>query len=130
LGSFYALADGLVFPSRQGETWGLVINEALQFGLPVLVSDHAGCARDLVAPPARVPPGSAVFASDNPDALARALRVWLAAPRPLPPQQGLWAGSASPADLSATPSPAAPPLPHPGDLAGAVLRQVRRLGGR
>ena len=130
LGSFYALADGLVFPSRQGETWGLVVNEALQFGLPVLVSDHAGCARDLVAPPAGVPPGSAVFASDNPDALATALRVWLAAPRPLPPQQGFWTDSASSAVLAATPSPAAKLLPHPGDLARAVLRQVRRLGGR
>jgi len=128
LGRYYALADGLVFPSRQGETWGLVVNEALQFGLPVLVSDHAGCARDLVAPPAWVPPGSAVFASDNPDALAAALRGWLAAPRPLPLQQGLRAGSPVEADGLATGSPAMKRLPHPGDLAGAVMQQVRRLG--
>jgi len=130
LGRYYALADGLVFPSRQGETWGLVVNEALQFGLPVLVSDHAGCARDLVAPPARVPAGSAVFASDNPDALAAALRGWLAAPRVLPTQQALQADSAAQADAAAMGSPAVRRLPHPADLAGAVLQKVCRLGRR
>jgi glycosyltransferase involved in cell wall biosynthesis len=32
------------------ETWGLVVNEALNFGLPVVVSDKVGCAADLVRP--------------------------------------------------------------------------------
>ena len=32
----------------QGETWGLVVNEAMNFGLPVLVSDMVGCKDDLV----------------------------------------------------------------------------------
>jgi glycosyltransferase involved in cell wall biosynthesis len=30
------------------DTWGLVVNEAMAAGLPVLVSDHCGCAEDLV----------------------------------------------------------------------------------
>jgi glycosyltransferase involved in cell wall biosynthesis len=34
--------------SRQAETWGLVVNEALHHGLPVVVSDRVGCAPDLV----------------------------------------------------------------------------------
>lgn len=44
----YAAADVLVLPSG-GETWGLVVNEALACGRPVIVSDACGCAPDLVA---------------------------------------------------------------------------------
>lgn len=44
----YALADIFVLPSNQDETWGLVVNEALNFALPVLVSDKVGCGADLV----------------------------------------------------------------------------------
>lgn len=45
----YAAADVLVLPSDGQETWGLVANEALACGLPIIVSDQAGCAPDLVA---------------------------------------------------------------------------------
>ena len=48
LGEFYAMADVLVLPSQSGETWGLVINEALQFGLRVIASDKVGSSRDLI----------------------------------------------------------------------------------
>ena len=48
IGRGYAMADALVFPSTQGETWGLVVNEALQFGLAVMASDHPGCVADLL----------------------------------------------------------------------------------
>ncbi len=47
LPSIYAAADMLVLPSDARETWGLVANEALASGLPIVVSDAAGCARDL-----------------------------------------------------------------------------------
>ena len=48
IGRYYAAADGLLLPSSWGETWGLVVNEALQFGVPVIVSDRVGCCNDLV----------------------------------------------------------------------------------
>lgn len=44
----YAAADALILPSDAGETWGLVVNEAMASGLPAIVSDHVGCQRDLV----------------------------------------------------------------------------------
>jgi glycosyltransferase involved in cell wall biosynthesis len=44
----YRLGDLLVLPSACGETWGLVVNESLASGRPVLVSDRVGCAADLV----------------------------------------------------------------------------------
>lgn len=53
----YAAADCLVLPSDHGETWGLVVNEAMASGLPCVVSDACGCAEDLVEPPFRYPCG-------------------------------------------------------------------------
>lgn len=46
----YAAADCLVLPSDAGETWGLVVNEAMVCGLPAIVSDQVGCGPDLVRP--------------------------------------------------------------------------------
>ena len=42
-----ALSDVLVLPSRS-EPWGLVVNEAMVCGLPVIVSARCGCVIDLV----------------------------------------------------------------------------------
>lgn len=47
LGSAYSSADCLVLPSSY-EPWGLVVNEALSYSLPVVVSKHVGCAQDQV----------------------------------------------------------------------------------
>ena len=47
LAEFYALADALVFPTHS-DPWGLVVNEAMSCGLPVIVTRVAGCAADLV----------------------------------------------------------------------------------
>lgn len=44
----YRLSSFVCLPSVRGETWGLAINEAMAAGLPVLVSDRCGCARNLV----------------------------------------------------------------------------------
>lgn len=47
LPEFLAAADIFVLPS-QLETWGLVINEAMCFGLPVITTDKVGAGGDLV----------------------------------------------------------------------------------
>ena len=48
IASAYVAADCLVLPSDYGETWGLVVNEAMACGRPAIVSDRVGCAADLV----------------------------------------------------------------------------------
>ena len=49
LPKYYAIADFLVFPTRS-DPWGLVINEAMCSGLPVICSLAAGAAAELVYP--------------------------------------------------------------------------------
>ena len=48
LPAYLAAAEAIVLPSDAGETWGLVVNEALACGLPAVVSSAAGCAPDLI----------------------------------------------------------------------------------
>ena len=45
--AFYGLAGAFIHASTT-EQWGLVVNEAMASGLPVLVSKRCGCATDLV----------------------------------------------------------------------------------
>ena len=45
--AYYGLASAFILASTTDQ-WGLVVNEAMASGLPVLVSDRCGCARDLV----------------------------------------------------------------------------------
>lgn len=67
----YAAADLFVLPSfGPGETWGLAVNEAMCLGRAVIVSDHVGCAQDLVAPRRN----GLVFPAGNVDALAGCLK--------------------------------------------------------
>jgi glycosyltransferase involved in cell wall biosynthesis len=68
----YAMADVFVLPSSE-EPWGLVLNEAMASGLPVVASESVGAAADLINPGYngwRFPPG------DIP-ALIQALRLAL-----------------------------------------------------
>lgn len=44
----YFVGDALILPSSVYEVWGLVVNEAMFAGLPVLVSDICGCSLDIV----------------------------------------------------------------------------------
>jgi glycosyltransferase involved in cell wall biosynthesis len=105
LGRFYALADVLLLPSRQGETWGLVVNEALQFGCGVICSDRVGSAADLV----EGRPWGRVHVSGDAEGLAAAIASLASAP----------------------PESRCPPptldLPHPQELVKAIQGQLRRL---
>lgn len=47
LATYYGLAEIFVFPTHT-DPWGLVVNEAMSCGLPVICSSAAGCAADLV----------------------------------------------------------------------------------
>ena len=71
----YEAADLLVLPSR-GETYGMVVTEALARGLPVVAADVGGVAETLGHGTGAVRPGLLVPA-DDPAALAAALRTWL-----------------------------------------------------
>lgn len=46
----YVAADCLALPSDSGETWGLVVNEAMASGLPCIASRDCGCTDDLLIP--------------------------------------------------------------------------------
>jgi glycosyltransferase involved in cell wall biosynthesis len=63
----YVAADAFVLFSGDFETWGLVVNEAMNFGLPVVTSDKVGSSADLVDGNGRV------VAHDDVEALAEAL---------------------------------------------------------
>ena len=47
LPQFYGIADLLILPSRR-EVWGLVINEAMACGVPVLTTEAVGAAPDMI----------------------------------------------------------------------------------
>ena len=47
LASFYGLTEALILPTHS-DPWGLVVNEAMACGCPIIVTDVAGCTADLV----------------------------------------------------------------------------------
>jgi glycosyltransferase involved in cell wall biosynthesis len=69
LDQIFASVDALVLPSRY-EVWGLVINEAMAFGLPVVVSSAVGAVDDLVKDGCN----GRVFAAGDAVALSDAMR--------------------------------------------------------
>jgi glycosyltransferase involved in cell wall biosynthesis len=74
---YYLACDVLVLPSRQmGETWGLVVNEALLASRRVIISQFAGCHADF-----NEAPGVTVF-DGSVRGLVEALRRLPLAPRP------------------------------------------------
>ena len=66
----YASASCLVLPSFS-EPWGLVVNEALSYGCPVVVSHRCGCVPELV----ENRPTGFIFEAGNVDDLAAKLRA-------------------------------------------------------
>ena len=47
LADWYQAADLFVMPTRE-DVWGLVVNEAMAYGLPVISSDMCGAASEMV----------------------------------------------------------------------------------
>lgn len=72
LPGWYARASAFIHASAT-EQWGLVVNEAVASGLPVIVSDRCGCAPELV----RDGVNGCLFDPAEPDALTRCL-LWTA----------------------------------------------------
>jgi glycosyltransferase involved in cell wall biosynthesis len=72
---YFDLCDVFVLPSRH-EPWGLVVNEAMNAGRAVVVSDDVGCQQDLV----REGETGVVFPAGNVAALAGAIDRVLATP--------------------------------------------------
>lgn len=75
---FFDLCDLFVLPSIH-EPWGLVVNEAMNAGRAVIVSDQVGCQPDLV----REGVNGWVFKALEVDALTRALAEAIASPERL-----------------------------------------------
>jgi glycosyltransferase involved in cell wall biosynthesis len=73
---YYHLAHAFILPSRE-EVWGLVVNQAMASGLPVVVSDRVGAGPDLVTPMLT----GAVFSINEPDQLAKHLITFLSQPQ-------------------------------------------------
>ena len=78
LPQFFEQADLFVLPSRY-DGWGVVVNQALGAGLPIVCSDAVGAALDLVEPGVN---GQIVPAGDA-EALYQALMGYLRAPEQL-----------------------------------------------
>jgi glycosyltransferase involved in cell wall biosynthesis len=76
LAGFYALAEALVFPTHS-DPWGLVVNEAIACGLPVIATEVAGSTADLV----RDGVNGYVVAARQPEALSRAMEKLLHDPK-------------------------------------------------
>lgn len=102
LGKFYSMADTLVLPSRSGETWGLVVNEALQFGLRVIASDKVGSIADLI----KSEEDGWVFKSGDALGLSHCIAEAISVPRGRPRIN----------------------LPRPDMMVGAVLEALKRIG--
>jgi len=75
LPKFFAQADVFVLPSRY-DGWGVVVNQALGAGLPIIASDCVGAARDLV----REDENGFTFPTGNPEALATAMNRYATNP--------------------------------------------------
>lgn len=75
LPELFARADVFVLPSRY-DGWGVVVNQALGAGLPILCSDAVGAVADLVEPGAN----GLVLPAGDPAALATAMRRMLDEP--------------------------------------------------
>jgi glycosyltransferase involved in cell wall biosynthesis len=73
IGELLEISTALVLPSHR-EPWGLVVNEALSYGCPVVVSDRCGCTPELVLSGVT----GYVFPAGDVDALCESMRQAIA----------------------------------------------------
>ena len=78
LPQFFRQADLFVLPSRY-DGWGVVVNQAVGAGLPIICSDAVGSAQDLVEPGVN----GAIFPAGDAEALFQALAHYLENPQAL-----------------------------------------------
>jgi len=76
LGRYFRAADVFILPSRF-DTWGLVVNEAMHYGLPCIVSDRVGCRHDLISPDET----GFVFPVGDPLRLSEVIQIFLDEPQ-------------------------------------------------
>lgn len=57
LADYYKAADLFVFPTRE-DIWGLVINEAMSFGLPIITTDKCNAGLELIRENGVIVPGN------------------------------------------------------------------------
>jgi glycosyltransferase involved in cell wall biosynthesis len=81
MAAVYRSADALIFPTLE-DVWGLVANEALLCGVPVLCSKYAGCATELV-------PAESIFDPQNAGEFAGKFRDAVAGRLPKPDRSRL-----------------------------------------
>jgi glycosyltransferase involved in cell wall biosynthesis len=91
--SVYRSADVFVFPTLE-DVWGLVANEAMLSGLPVLCSKYAGCAAELFDP-------ECIFDPQNSQEFVAKLRKAVAGQLPRPDLSRLRPTSQLVAELAA-----------------------------
>ena len=82
---FYRSADVLIFPTMQ-DVWGLVANEAVLSGVPVLCSRYAGCAPELFDP-------ECIFDPTDEKQFVAALRRAVTGQLPHPDRSRLWSST-------------------------------------
>lgn len=75
-----AQSDVLILPSKS-EPWGLVVNEAMVCGMPVIVSEKCGCAEDLVKDNIN----GFTFSPDNKSQLENAMQFFAKHPEKIRP---------------------------------------------
>ena len=68
LPEYYRKSDVLILPSYS-ETWGVVVEEALNNGIPAIISENVGCKGDVVVGGET----GVVFSFSEPDGLVRAI---------------------------------------------------------
>lgn len=69
LNKIYSQADVFILPSKI-EPWGLVIDEAIYYNLPVIISDRVGCKDDLL-----INNNGLVFKYDNQNDLVKKIEI-------------------------------------------------------